>query len=301
MSTRPTPSTGKCLVCGSQDLREEFRCTDYFVTGELFPLYRCSECGFRFTASPPPEEKIARYYQSEAYISHSDTSKGLVSQVYHLVRSFMVARKASVVRKSAGICRGSLLDIGAGTGFFLHYMQKKGWQVTGTEVNATARGVADAEHGLHLLAADGLYTLPDHSFDVITLWHVLEHLYDQGRFWQEFTRLLRPGGTLVIALPNPGSWDAGHYREYWAAWDTPRHLWHFTPSNLEMLAKQFRFRLDKTFRMPFDSFYVSILSEKYKKSTLPLLRGIWYGKVSWWKALSEKKRCSSLIYILKPA
>lgn len=300
MNRKTTPSTVKCLVCGSPDLREEFRCTDHYVTGEHFPLFGCPHCGFRFTASPPPEEEMERYYQSQEYISHSDTSKGVVSRVYHLVRDFMVSRKADIVRKSAAIQRGSLLDIGAGTGFFLHHMQTGGWQVTGTEANPVARGVAERVRGLHLLPAGKLFSLPAHSFDVITLWHVLEHLHDPGKYWQEFTRLLRPGGTLVIALPNPGSWDAVHYREFWAAWDTPRHLWHFTPDNLEMLAGQYRFRLKRIVRMPFDSFYVSILSEKYMKSSFPLLRGVWNGKRSWWKALWDKKRCSSLIYILKP-
>lgn len=251
------------------------------------------------TGFPPPEEEMERYYQSEEYISHSDTSRGLVSRAYHLVRNFMVSRKAAVVRKTAGISSGSLLDIGAGTGFFLHYMQKKGWQVTGTEVNEAARALASAERGLSLLPAGDLFSLPPRSFDVITLWHVMEHLHDPGKFWHEFTRLLRPGGTLIIALPNPGSWDATHYREFWAAWDTPRHLWHFTPANLEMMASHYGFRMINSHRMPFDSFYVSILSEKYKKSSFPLLRGAWYGKISWWKALADKKRCSSLIYILK--
>lgn len=299
MSKIFTPSPEKCLVCGSPGLLEEFRCTDHFVTGESFPLFRCKTCGFRVTASAPDEGEMERYYQSEEYISHSDTSKGLVSRAYHLVRKYMVLRKASVVRKSAGIRRGSLLDIGAGTGFFLHHMLKEGWQVTGTEVNATARKVAGDERELHLLPAEELFSLPTQSFDVVTLWHVLEHLHHPEKYWQEFTRLLRPGGTLIVALPNPGSWDADHYQEHWAAWDTPRHLWHFSPSNLEMYANRNGFGLKSIFRMPFDSFYVSILSEKYKNSSYPLLRGVWYGKISWWNALADKKRCSSLIYIMK--
>lgn len=294
------PPTGTCPVCGASGLQEQFRCTDHFVSGEVFPVLRCDSCGFRWTGAPPAEEEIGAYYQSEEYISHSNTSRGIVSRAYHLVRHYMAGRKASVVERYAGSTTGSLLDIGAGTGFFLHFMGQRGWRITGTEPSETARRVATSERGLSLLPAEALFSLPDSSFDVITLWHVLEHLHDPALYWSEFRRLLRPSGTLILALPNPESWDARHYGKFWAAWDVPRHLWHFSPSTLERMATTHHFRLLKTLRMPFDSFYVSILSEKYRKSTLPLLRGAWYGTLSWGNALVSKNNCSSLIYILQP-
>ncbi len=299
MNRENTPPDVECPVCGATGYRELFRCTDHFLTGETFPLLSCSTCGFLMTGSPPPEETIGKYYQSEDYISHSQTPRGVVDRIYHLVRRVMAGRKAALVARSAGITEGALLDIGAGTGFFLDTMRRRGWQVTGTEPGESARQVALEQHGITLLPAEGLFSIPQQAFDVITLWHVLEHLHDPGRYWQEFRRLLRPGGTLVIALPNPASHDAAHYGAFWAAWDVPRHLWHFSPANLGKMAEQYGFRLTQSYRMPFDSFYVSILSEKYKKASLPLLRGLWFGFRSWADALARKQKCSSLIYVLK--
>lgn len=228
MPEKLSSAPAACPVCHKKELEPLFRCTDHFVSGESFPLFRCHSCGFTLTGSPPAEESAGTYYQSEAYISHSNTSRGLVNQAYHLVRELMLRRKQKIVEKSAGIYGGSLLDIGAGTGFFLRFMKKKGWQVTGTEKSDTARAYARAQWNLPLLSDEALFTLPAKSFDVITLWHVMEHLYNLPDYWEVIHTLLRPGGSLVIALPNPGSFDAGHYGEFWAAWDVPRHLWHLS-------------------------------------------------------------------------
>lgn len=285
-----------CPVCGKQDSRTEFTVTDFFVSGEVFPVIRCQNCGFRLTGKAPGPGESGRYYQSESYISHSNTRQGIVNRLYHIVRRVMLKKKAGFVKKTTGLANGTLLDIGAGTGHFLHVMQQLGWIVSGTEKDAKARNFSQEQWGIRLLPDEGLFSLPDRSFDAITLWHVLEHLYSPLDYLKKAALLLKPGGCLIIALPNPASHDARHYREYWAAWDVPRHLWHFQPENMEKLALKAGFTLRRIKRMPFDAFYVSILSEKYRGSKTALLKGLFHGKVSWLLSLASPKKCSSLMY-----
>jgi SAM-dependent methyltransferase len=209
----------------------------------------------------------------------------------------MLDRKKKLIERNVGGPFGSLLDIGAGTGYFLHYMREHGWMVKGTEKSAAARAFADQQWNMELLPEEGLDTLPEHSFDAVTLWHVMEHLYNLDHYWERLVKLLKKDGCLLIALPNPESWDSRHFREYWAAWDVPRHLWHFSPENIVRLAGKYGFRLRKTLRMPFDAFYVSILSEKYRKSGFPVLKGLFWGTVSWLSSMFNIRKSSSLIYV----
>ena len=152
---------------------------------------------------------------------------------------------------------------------------------------------------MDIMPDDALFSLPPASFDLITLWHVMEHLPNIRQYWQVISRLLKPDGILIIALPNSSSWDAKHYGSYWAAWDVPRHIWHFTPKLIEKLGNREGFRLIHSKRMPFDAFYISIMSEKYKKSAYPIFKGILFGKISWLSSLLNKNRCSSLMYIFR--
>jgi 2-polyprenyl-3-methyl-5-hydroxy-6-metoxy-1,4-benzoquinol methylase len=274
-------------------------CTDFFITGEQYPLLKCAACGFRMTGLVPEAAAIGRYYRSEEYVSHSNTREGFTNRVYHLVRTIMLERKFKLVAKSSGQPTGSLLDIGAGTGYFLQSMLKKGWKITGTEKSESARKFSAEKWGIGLLPEEGLWSLPESSFDVITLWHVMEHLYDLEKYWEKLSGLIKPAGCLVIALPNPSSADAGHYSEHWAAWDVPRHLWHFSPQNIQQIAEKYGFIIQSTYRMPFDAFYVSILSEKYRKSALPVLLGLGMGTLSWGYSLFDKKKSSSLVYVFR--
>ncbi len=288
-----------CPVCGNDRFRKISLCTDHFLTGEQFPILQCDRCLFRMTGSPPVEEEAGRYYHSDNYISHSDIRKGWISKAYHLARKQMLNRKFRIVVRASGREKGTLLDLGAGTGYFLRTMQNKGWQVTGTEKEERAREVACSQGALRLLPAEDFFSLPPCSFDVITLWHVMEHLHNLEGFWNRFPLLLKPEGTLVIALPNPGSADARHYGEFWAAWDVPRHLWHFTPDNIRQLAGKAGFVLKSMHRLPFDAFYISILSEKYRRSSFPVPKGIFHGMVSWMASLFHAGSCSSLVYVFK--
>lgn len=287
----------QCPVCGNNNFKSFFTCTDFFVSGEQFTIMECTGCGFKYTANAEIEENIGRYYQSEEYISHSNTSKGLVNAVYHQVRNYMIGRKRRLVEKATGAKTGQILDVGAGTGFFLNEIKKHGWQVTGTEKSTDARAFAKKEFGLEMDEPEQLFRFENESFDAITLWHVLEHIHRLNENMEAFARLLKPEGKLIIAVPNHTSCDARHYNEFWAAWDVPRHLWHFAPGQMKQFGEKHGFRLKSLHTMPFDSFYVSLLSEKYKKSKLALLKGIMYGKISWLKSLVDKKRCSSVIYV----
>lgn len=289
----------QCPVCGNNQFNHFLTCTDFFVSGEQFEIRECSGCGFKFTANAEDEENIGRYYQSEAYISHSNTSKGLVNSVYHRVRSYMLGRKRRLVQNVTEKKSGQILDVGTGTGFFLNEMKNSGWQVSGTEKSTDARTFAQKEFGLQINEPEELFQFEKERFDVITLWHVLEHIHRLDENMQTFSRLLKPDGKLIIAVPNPASYDARHYKQFWAAWDAPRHLWHFGPVQMKLFGEKHGFQLLSLHAMPFDSFYVSLLSEKYKKSKLALFKGLMHGKISWLKSLVSNKRCSSVIYIFE--
>ena len=250
----------KCPVCGGQDLESFLQVKDHSISGESFEIMRCSDCGLGITQRHPDRDSIDKYYASEDYISHSDTAKGVVNRLYHAVRSFMLGRKQELVDKHAS--KGKLLDIGAGTGYFAAHMKGAGWDVIGLEPDEGARQVARENFDLKMNDIAELYNLPDRSFDVVTMWHVLEHVHNLNGDLDEITRVLKLSGTLVIAVPNPTSSDAGKYKEAWAAFDVPRHLWHFSPESMNLLLGNHGFELIETRSMPFDAFYVSMLSEK---------------------------------------
>ena len=289
----------QCPVCDGKTFKTFLTCNDFFVSGEKFQIKQCSSCGFKITENIEDEDNIGPYYQSENYISHSNTSKGIVNSVYHAVRKYMLGRKRRLVEKATGIRKGDILDVGTGTGFFLNEMKEYGWQVTGTEKSSDARDFAKKEFNLDNLPSEKLFALKDKSFDVITLWHVLEHIHLINENMETFHQLLKEKGKLIIAVPNHESFDAKHYREFWAAYDVPRHIWHFAPKQMKQLGEKHGFKLLSLHTMPFDSFYVSMLSERYKKSKLAIFKGIYYGKISWLKSIFNPAKCSSVIYVLE--
>ncbi len=256
-------------------------------------------CGFAFTQDHPEEDALGHYYDSDDYISHSDTSKGLVNKIYKIVRSRMLNKKRSIVMKETRLETGSLLDIGSGTGHFASSMKDAGWSVRGIEINRKAREAATVNFGLEIISPEEKSTLEPASFDCITLWHVLEHFTDLYGYIKEINRLLRSGGTCIIALPNISSSDAQHYGKYWAAFDVPRHLWHFNPDVFGFLFEGRGFRLVNIRPLPFDVFYISILSERYKGSSPAFVTGMIKGAYFAVKALFNIRKSSSLIYVLK--
>lgn len=288
-----------CPVCGSASINPLLTVKDFSVSGEQFVIWQCGQCTLRFTQDVPDEQSIAPYYQSPDYISHSNTSKGLVNRLYQLVRNYTLERKARFVRAATGLSRGSILDYGAGIGAFLHTMKGQGWTASGLEPDPGARAQAAALFGLELGLPGQVTSLPRQSFDAITLWHVLEHVHRLHECMDQLASLLQDAGKIFIAVPNYRSLDSEVYKLYWAAYDVPRHLYHFTPKSMSFLAEAHGLQIVQTKRMWFDSFYISLLSSKYKNGNTNWIGAAAAGLRSNIRALRNKEACSSLVYVLE--
>jgi 2-polyprenyl-3-methyl-5-hydroxy-6-metoxy-1,4-benzoquinol methylase len=289
-----------CPVCGNTSLGEVLNCTDFSLTQEQFDIIECPNCTLKVTSPIPPADKIAPYYNFTDYISHTDINEGWMNKLYHKVRKRTLTQKTNWIQSLFTGFKGNLLEIGAGTGAFANAMQLKGWKVTALEPDEITRSRAKDNYNLELLPIEALYHLPENSFDVITLWHVLEHVHDLNGYFKAVQKLLKPNGRLIIAVPNYTSFDAQYYQSYWAAYDVPRHLYHFNPKSMAALSHKYSFRIVDTIPMWFDSFYVSLLSEKYRKSGyFGVLRAFVIGIISNLLAFRINKRASSIIYEIK--
>ncbi|PVW15372.1 methyltransferase [Marixanthomonas spongiae] len=245
------------------------------------------------TTPQPAAENLSDYYESDAYISHTDSENGLLPFLYQKVKQRALKKKIGLITKlNQG--SGSLLDIGAGTGEFLKKASEKGWEIYGAEPNKKARTISE-EKGITL--KESFTEFAGQKFDVITLWHVLEHIPKLHEAITQIEQLLKPGGILLIAVPNYKSYDAKHYKEFWAAYDVPRHLWHFSKVSMAKLFSE-NLELIKIKPMLFDSFYVSLLSEKYKTGAKFSLKAFGIGLWSNIRALKSKEY-SSHIYCFK--
>ena len=291
--------SSRCPVCGSSEIQQVLTAKDYTVSLQNFEVWHCNACSARFTQDIPDAENIGKYYQSENYISHSDTQKGLINQLYHLVRGHTLRSKRRLVEQSSRLSKGNLLDIGAGTGAFVAAMELAGWNVAGLEPDASARNNAWQKHDIKLQLPEDLYGFSHQQFDVITLWHVLEHVHDLHKYFETFHRILKDNGKLIIAVPNYTSYDAKYYKQFWAAYDVPRHLYHFSPASMQTLVKLKGFVVKRFMPMWFDSVYVSMLSEQYKTGKQNFIKALFIGLVSNVKALFNSKKCSSVIYVLE--
>ncbi|MEE4115172.1 MAG: class I SAM-dependent methyltransferase [Marinilabiliaceae bacterium] len=288
-----------CPLCNESKTGKLFSVTDYLLSKESFDLLKCEACGFIFTSDPPSPDAIGSYYKSEDYISHSDTTEGFFNRVYHLVRKIMLSKKYNLIKHYSGTNKGSILDIGCGTGYFPGYMKNKGWSALGIESDKRASAYASSKFGLDILEMDDIMSMPAEKFDAVTLWHVLEHLYEPSVTLSMADRILKEDGALIIALPNNASFDARNYGAKWAAWDVPRHLWHFNQESFSRLVSGTGFEITTVRRMPFDVFYVSVLSEQNQGKRLAFIRGIISGSIGWILSLFNKSESSSLIYVLK--
>ena len=293
-----------CPGCDSSSVKFVLDTKDYSISGRSFSIWECANCTLRFTQDVPDSASIGPYYKSENYISHTNTSMGFVNRLYQIVRKKTLRQKRRLICKTTGKQRGTLLDVGSGTGAFVNEMKQNGWEVTGLEPDEDARRVAKESFHCELKSTDVLLSLPENAFDAITLWHVLEHVHDLKNYLHQFKKLLKPDGRLVIAVPNYTSFDASVYRQYWAAYDVPRHLYHFSPLSMKLLVHKNGMRIIEYKPMWFDSFYVSFLSSKYKNSgqdrqgKTNWLAASWNGFVSNLQALFDKRKCSSVIYII---
>lgn len=289
-----------CPICNKSDIDNLLHTKDYSLTRESFDIIECANCSLKYTFPIPPADQIAPYYNFPDYISHTDTKTGWMNQLYHAVRKRTLDQKSSWVQSLFTGYKGKLLEIGAGTGAFANAMHEKNWEITALEPDASSRQKALENYNLHLLATDTLYQIEENTQDVICLWHVLEHVHDLKGYFKTFTKILKPNGRLIIAVPNYTSFDAHYYKKYWAAYDVPRHLYHFSPASMRILLKQFDLQLVQTKPMWFDSFYVSLLSEKYKKTGFwGIIRAGFIACISNIKAINNPEKASSIIYEIK--
>ncbi|RYD97909.1 MAG: class I SAM-dependent methyltransferase [Sphingobacteriales bacterium] len=290
----------QCPLCDSRSIGPVLTATDYTVSKEEFAIWECAACRLRFTQDVPDAAHIGPFYKSEDYISHSNTSKGLINRLYQRVRRSTLRQKVALVQKATGRSSGRALDVGCGTGAFLNALRKSGWTVQGLEPDTDARALAIRQYGLDVQEASSLYNLPEGSFELITLWHVLEHVHDLQGYLAQLRKLLAPGGRLVVAVPNYTSGDAAIYGRYWAAYDVPRHLYHFAPESMKLLVQRHGMRVAAEHPMWYDAFYISLLSSRYRSGQTHWVGAPLAGLRSNAGALANKERCSSITYIIEP-
>jgi 2-polyprenyl-3-methyl-5-hydroxy-6-metoxy-1,4-benzoquinol methylase len=285
------------------------KCKDFTVSNEIFTLLKDKITEILITNPQPKIEDLNKYYESDLYISHTDSNKSFIDKIYQKVKIYAIDKKIKLIKKSSdNIIDKNILDIGCGTGAFLSACKKEHLNVVGVEPNKNARVLAKSK--LEILTSNSNNINNDYpkvyetinaleeTFDIITMWHVLEHVPNLEDYINQLKKLLKPNGVLIIAVPNYKSFDASHYKEFWAAYDVPRHLWHFSKKSISLLFKKINMEVIKTIPMKFDSYYVSLLSEKYKTGKSNILKAFFIGWLSNIKAYSTKEY-SSLIYIIK--
>ncbi len=285
-----------CPVCQQGAFVPYLECVDYTVSHETFPINSCASCGFVFTNPRPEPKNLGKYYESPEYISHSNSSKGLMNKIYQTVRKYTVFKKIQLLNRLHP--KANILDIGCGTGEFLHACKQNNFTVMGVEPDQKAREQGIKNYGLNISDESYISQIPAESKDIITMWHVLEHVPDLNRRMKELHNMLKIGGYAIIAVPNRSSYDAKYYQEFWAAYDVPRHLYHFVPKDINQLAQANGFKVKEIKPMIFDSLYVSLLSARYKKSSS--IGALLVGLMSNLKAAAKNNHSySSQIYILK--
>ncbi|TAE24336.1 MAG: class I SAM-dependent methyltransferase [Cytophagales bacterium] len=284
-----------CQVCQKDKFRTHQQCQDFLVSQNIFKIDECQNCGFRFTNPRPDESTLGDYYKSEQYVSHNDNSGGIINEIYKWVRRYTLGQKLRLIN-SVGSKRGRLLDVGCGTGLFLDVIKRGGWAIEGVEPDSFARSTAEERLGQQIHETVG--QLHKQQFDIITMWHVLEHVPNPHKTIRELRDRLNDNGILLLALPNSESYDAKHYGPHWAAYDVPRHLSHFTPASITRLATEANFKSVTVKPMYFDSFYISMLSTKYRDGKTNLLGSFFGGLKSNFHA-RRTGNYSSLIYIFQ--
>ncbi|CAN5434703.1 class I SAM-dependent methyltransferase [soil metagenome] len=287
----------ECPLCNDSRISNFIICKDYTVSGESFAIVECKNCNFRFTSPRPTIENIEKYYESEDYISHTNSNKRLINSIYRIVRNYTLFEKQSIITKLKPE-KGNLLDYGCGTGNFLIYCKKQNWKTYGIESNTKAKKIAISQNLIIFNNIDELTKEVKEKFDIITLWHVLEHLYNPEETIRNLKKILNKEGYFLIAIPNNESYDATWYKEYWAAYDVPRHLSHFNQKTFKDFIVKSKLKIDRVIPMKLDAYYVSLLSEKYKTSSNNYLKAMLLGKKSN-EIAKEKNNYSSLIYVVK--
>lgn len=288
-----------CPVCKRAQFEPFLNCVDYTVSKEQFSLVRCVQCSFVFTNPRPAMADIGRYYESAAYTPHSGGDSSVIAKLYREVRKIALKNKLQLITR---LCpnQGGILDYGCGSGEFLQVCTQAGWKTLGVDASETARKIAK-EQNLQVITPEELSrNKQSYSFDIISLWHVLEHLHDLHGTLALLKGILSSNGWLLIAVPNRDSNDAQFYQQYWAAYDVPRHLYHFRPQDMEALLNQHQLEIAEFLPMPFDAYYVSLLSEQYQNvGIMRFPKAFWSGLWSNIAAHNNAKLSASVLYLIR--
>lgn len=261
-------------------------CIDHLVTGDSFVLE--PHGGYDILQTTPQPKQNEKYYDHPNYISHKTKGKSIFFIAYSQFRQWNHSYKIKIINKHTE-SKGKLLDFGAGTGSFVEYANKHNWQAEGYEPNSKAHGPKIKYRSKWSNSK---------PYDVITAWHVVEHLPDPRAFFEKSLKSLNDNGKFFVALPNYKSWDAKKYGAMWAGYDVPRHLWHFSPKGFISMVRDCGLEIENTYPLRLDAYYVSLLSERNRQSKFPWLKALWSG----WRsnyAAKQSKNYSSLIYVLK--
>ena len=286
----------KCPWCGSEKAQINLWLKDEFLSKEDFHICECLNCGLSYTMPRPNKEKIGEYYKSEEYYSHQENKKGFIPRLYESVKKVNLKHKYKLATQGLNI--GKMLDIGCGVGDFLHTAEEHGWTCTGVEPSEDAKAIAKTKTKANIINSEDMEKIPDATFDLITMWHVLEHVDDLKWQIEQLHRLTKTKGRIVIAVPNYKSYDAQYYKELWAAYDVPRHLSHFNKNVLTKIFKSKNLELVRTDKLIWDAYYISYMSEQYKQHKFPLLKGTFRGCISNCKA-RHTNEWSSMVYIFE--
>ncbi len=287
-----------CPVCDSLKFNKVLTANDYLVSGESFDIMECEKCTLRFTTPIPNEDEIINYYESDKYISHTKRVTSIFDLIYKIVRKFTLRSKRKTVERILQKQSGTLFDIGCGTGELLKVMKQAGWQITGLEENARAQKLAKTNTN-SIIMNQAEFFKGKQKYDVITLWHSLEHLHELDKYLNKISISLNANGVIMIAVPNYESFDAEYYKQDWAAYDVPRHLYHFSPKAMVMLMEKFNFKLIQSKQLPFDPFYVALLSELSVMKNYNIIKVLWVGWKSYWRGRRDSLKGSSILYILE--
>ena len=287
-----------CPICKGDSFSKFIKCRDHSVTQEVFMIEKCTSCKFMLTNPRPEDKNLQKYYLSTKYISHTNKKTGLFSWLYQKIRKITIRKKLRFLNHLAKN-KGHILDIGSGTGEFLFACKKSNWQTTGVEPSKIARKQAIKNYSLTVSEKTSLSLFKEKSFNAITMWHVLEHIPSLSKTIVSLYKILKDDGVLIIAVPNINSFDASYYKEFWAAYDLPIHLWHFSQETIVKLFENHNFKFVRKKAMIFDSFYVSILSEEYKLGKKNFIKSVIVGLISNIYGFFGKRGYSSTIYVFK--
>ena len=286
----------KCPICKSKNIKNLMICKDHLVSGESFAINECLNCSFKFTNPRPLDDELNKYYQSENYISHTNKAHSFSQIIYKTIRNYTLRHKLKLVNSLSN--KGSILDVGCGTGEFLQVCAKNRWTIHGVEPDHKARDKAENLLGTKIY--ENLFACEsENTFQIITLWHVLEHLPDLNKTIKHLKKLLAKQGRILFALPNVDSYDSRKYKEYWAAYDVPRHLYHFNQITFKKLMKKHELKIEEILPLRFDAYYISLLSENYKNKYFNYAKSLLNGCKSNGYAKKNNNNYSSLIYIVK--